>query len=405
MKVLWVNTNFLHPTTKGGQIRTLEILRHLSAWHEIHYVAIQDPAHPDAWKQAGEYSARAYPFKHSIPNKRSTAFVGQLARGLFSHMPVAVSRFYSPALGAFLADLIRREQFDRAVVDHLAPTSYFPDLPHSLFFQHNVETMIWRRHADHASDPVRRWYFRLQAERMFDYERRVSRTAGHIVAVSDVDAATMRELFGVQNISVIPTGVNIEYFTPKGQTAAGADLAFVGSMDWLPNVDGVLWFVREVLPLIRRTRPDCTFAVVGRTPPPEIQNLTRLDPRITVTGTVPDVRPWFWGAKASVVPLRIGGGTRLKIYEAMAARAPVISTTVGAEGLAVRHPENIRIADTPEGFASECVQLLGDEAERNRMAAAAYEMVSTRFSSEQVAHHFERILERSPALPAKAVAA
>jgi hypothetical protein len=99
MKVLWVNTNFLHPTTKGGQIRTLEILRHLSQWHEIHYVAIQDPACPDAWKQAGEYSARAYPFEHSVPNKRSKAFAGQLARGLFSAMPLAVSRFYSPALG------------------------------------------------------------------------------------------------------------------------------------------------------------------------------------------------------------------------------------------------------------------------------------------------------------------
>lgn len=405
MKVLWVNTNFLHPPTKGGQIRTLEILRHLSQWHEIHYVAIQDPAHPDAWKQAGEYSARAYPFKHSIPSKRSKAFVGQLARGLFSAMPLAVSRFHSPALGAFLADLIRRERFDRGVVDHLAPTSYFPDLRHSLFFQHNVETMIWRRHAEHASDPFRRWYFRLQAERMFRYERRVSQEAGHIVAVSGVDAAMMRELFGVQNISVVPTGVNVEYFTPPEETIPRADLAFVGSMDWLPNVDGVLWFVREVLPLIRRSKPDCTFAVVGRTPPPEIEALARADARITVTGTVPDVRPWFWGAKLSVVPLRIGGGTRLKIYEAMAARAPVVSTGVGAEGLEVAHPENVRLADSPEAFARECVQLLDDDAERSRMAAAAYEMVSTRFSSKQVAHHFERILDRSPRLPSQALAA
>jgi glycosyltransferase involved in cell wall biosynthesis len=398
MKVLWVNTNFLHPTTKGGQIRTLEILRQLSRRHEIHYIAIQDPDEPDAWKQASEYSAKAYPFAHRIPSKRSLAFVGQLARGLFSPMPLAVSRFHSPRLGRFLAGLIERERFDRAVVDHLAPASYFPDMRRALFFQHNVETVIWRRHVEHAAGPVRRRYFQLQADRMFEFERRVSREAGHIVAVSDIDAEIMRKLFDVDRISVVPTGVNIEYFACPGEHAPVADLSFVGSMDWLPNVDGVKYFVREVLPLIRASKPGCTFAIAGRTPPPDILELARADPSVIVTGTVPDVRPYFWGAKVSVVPLRIGGGTRLKIYEAMAARVPVVSTSIGAEGLEVRHPENIRLADTPQAFARECVDLLEDSAERRRLAGAAWEMVSSRFSWPQVARCFERTLEQAPAL-------
>ncbi len=153
MKILWVNTNFLHPTTKGGQIRTLEILRHLKRRHEIHYVAIEDPAHPEAAAQAAEYCARAYPFRHRIPPKKSVAFARMFVESWFSEMPLAVSRFHSPALGDLLRDLIRKERFDRAVVDHLAPTAYFPDLEHSLLFQHNVETMIWRRHAEYAPDP------------------------------------------------------------------------------------------------------------------------------------------------------------------------------------------------------------------------------------------------------------
>ncbi len=393
MKVLWVNTNFLHPTTKGGQIRTLGILRELSRRHEIHYVAIQDPAHREAWKQAREYSYKAYPFKHRIPSKRSLAFAAQLVRGVVSEMPLAVSRFHSPALGRFLAELMRRERFDRFVVDHLAPTSYFPALSRALFFQHNVETMIWRRHAEHASDPARRLYFTLQARRMFEYERSVSRAAGHIVAVSDVDARTMRSLFGVDRVSVIPTGVDLDYFAPPPVAARVADLVFVGSMDWLPNIDGVTFFVRDVLPLIRRAKPECTFAIVGRTPPPAIADFARSDPNITVTGTVPDVRPYLWGCKVSVVPLRIGGGTRLKVYEAMAAGTVVVSTPVGAEGLDVSHPANIRLAATPEDFARECVALLDDDIERRRMTDAAREMVSEQFSWRHVASCFERILE------------
>ncbi len=398
MKVLWVNTNFLHPTTKGGQIRTLEILRHLSRTHEIHYVAIEDPKHPEAPQQAAEYCARAYPFRHAIPGRRSLAFARQLVGNCFSEMPLAVSRFHSPELGEFLAGLIRTERFDRAVVDHLAPTSYFPDLPHSLFFQHNVETMIWRRHVEHAPDPVRRAFFRMQADRMFEYERRACLAAGHIVAVSAVDAGMMRSLFGVERISEIPTGVNIEYFTPPPAAPPVADLVFVGSMDWLPNIDGVTWFARDVLPLIRKRRPECSVAIVGRMPPPKIAALAEQLPNVIVTGTVPDVRPHLWGAAVSIVPLRIGGGTRLKIYEAMAAGVPVVSTTVGAEGLHVEPPNDIRMGDTAEEFADQCIELLANPAERAALASRAREMVTTSFSWEHVAACFSSTLEQAPAL-------
>jgi polysaccharide biosynthesis protein PslH len=397
MKTLWVNSNFMHPTTKGGQIRTLEMLRHLHRRHEIHYVAIANPAQPEGPARAHEYSSRSYPFRYAVPDKTSAAFWGQLARGLWAPTPLAVSRFDPPGMRAFLEDLIRKERFDCAVVDHLAPTAYFPDLPHAIFFQHNVETVIWRRRVEHAADPFRRLYFTLQAERMFEYERRVSLAAGHIVAVSKTDADVMRRLFGVTRVSEIPTGVNIEYFLPpERQSPEASDLVFVGSMDWLPNVDGVLFFVREVLPLIRRRRPECTLAIVGRTPPAKVAQLAAQDPRIRVTGTVPDIRPYLWGSLVSIVPLRIGGGTRLKIYEAMAAKIPVVSTTMGAEGLTVNPPIDIRIADRPEDFAERCIALLENSEERTRIANAAWEMVNSQFSWERVSQCFERIMLEGP---------
>jgi polysaccharide biosynthesis protein PslH len=396
MKTLWVNSNFMHPTTKGGQIRTLEMLRHLHRWHEIHYVAIENPTQPEGPARAHEYSHKSYPFKYRVPDKTSPVFYAELARGLFSRTPLAVERFNPPGMRAFLEDLIRKERFDCAVVDHLAPTSYFPDLPHAVFFQHNVETVIWRRHVEHAHG-LRRAYFQLQAGRMYHYERRVSRESGHIVAVSQRDAAEMRRLFDVTRVSEIPTGVNLEYFLPPGpRPESVADLVFVGSMDWLPNVDGVLYFAREILPLIRRKRPETTLAVVGRTPPPKVLQLGVEDPRIRITGTVPDIRPYLWGGAVSVVPLRIGGGTRLKIYEAMAAKIPVVSTTIGAEGLTVNPPYDIRIADTPADFAEQCLDFLAAHEVRHRVATAAWEMVNANFSWEHVSRCFEKIMLSGP---------
>jgi glycosyltransferase involved in cell wall biosynthesis len=266
--------------------------------------------------------------------------------------------------------------------------------------------MIWRRRAQHASDPLRRWYYQLQASRMFRFERQACRAAARVVAVSERDARTMRELFGVTRVTAIPTGVDIEGLTPldppPDQTI---DLVFVGSMDWLPNVDGIQWFVREVLPLIRRQRPECSVAIVGRTPPASIAALGRDDERIRVTGTVPDIRPLLWSAAVSIVPLRIGGGTRLKIYEAMAARVPVVSTTVGAEGLEVHHPDDIRLADSPEAFAAACSELLANAELRRRQTAAARDMVVARFSWEHVAGCFERVLDEAPQFAVRAQAA
>jgi sugar transferase (PEP-CTERM/EpsH1 system associated) len=407
MKILWAGPNFLHPATKGGQIRTLGILKHLSRRHEVHYVAFEDPAHPEAVKSAVEYCAQAYAVPHAVADKRSLRFAAEAAGALVSNMPLAVSRFQSPALRRKVEELLGSGSFDRIVVDFLAMAPSCPDLGRSVLFQHNVETMIWRRRAGHSGGPLRKLYFGLQARRMFEYERAACLAAGHVIAVSETDAGLMRSMFGVENVTVVPTGVDIEYFALPSGNPPIADLVFVGSMDWLPNVDGVAYFVREVLPLIRRRRPECKFAIVGRTPPESILKLGRTVPGVLVTGTVKDVRPYMWGASVSVVPLRIGGGTRLKIYEAMAAELPVVSTTVGAEGLEAHPPDDIRIADDPESFAAHCLELLEDESRSRALAARAREMVVANYSWERVAELFARVLEQAPcvAAPARSAAA
>jgi glycosyltransferase involved in cell wall biosynthesis len=169
-------------------------------------------------------------------------------------------------------------------------------------------------------------------------------------------------------------------------------MVFVGSMDWMPNVDGIEWFLAEVLPTIRRSRPGARVAIVGRKPPPSITAKSD-NQRLVVTGTVPDIRPFLWQSAISIVPLRVGGGTRLKIFEAMAAGTPVVATAIGAEGLPVQHGRTIQIGDTAQEFAHQCLRLLDSWEERRQVAAAALDLVRANFSWARVTRDFEHVLQ------------
>ena len=398
MKILWVKTDFLHPTTRGGQIRTLEMLRELHKRHEIHYVAFDDPSNPEGLRRSPEYSARAYPVPHRLVPKRSPQFAAQLITGLFSKFPVSGLRYQSRAMRDSLAKLVSEIDFDVKVCDFLAPSINIDDMDGWVLFEHNVETLIWERHAQTARTLVHKKFFGLQARRMLEWERTVARSAAHVVAVSDKDEQIMRERFGIHHVSSIPTGVDLDYFERPASATRAYDLVFVGSMDWMPNLDGTRWFLSEVLPLIREKRPDCRVAIAGKNPPPSLI-AEQKDPLISITGTVPDIRPYLWGSAVSIVPLHVGGGTRLKIFEAMAAETPVVSTTIGCEGLPVEHGNTIRIADTPGAFAAECLTLLFDSEERARLAANGLELVRANFSWERVTQLFEQTL-RSVKAPA-----
>lgn len=392
MKLLWVYSDFLHPTTRGGQIRTLETLKRLHKRHEVHYAGLWNPQFPEGPARAKEYASYVYPVQRVVVEKTSPAFLMQLAEGLISDVPVAVFRHRSAELKATVDRLRRENTFDHVVCDFLSSAPHFSDLSGAVLFQHNVEAMIWQRHVEHARDALRRLYFRRQARLMREYERKICRSVKNIIAVSEADAAKMHELYGVSRVSAVPTGVDVEYFTPRGSTESATDLVFVGSMDWMPNIDGVIWFAKEILPLIRKKIPDCSVAVVGRTPGREVTELGERDAGIRITGTVKDVRPWLWESKAAIVPLRIGGGTRLKIYESMAARTPVVSTTIGAEGLEVTPGEDILIGNTAEAFAEACIRLVNDTGERARLAEAGWQHVAEKHSWEAAAMEFERAL-------------
>jgi glycosyltransferase involved in cell wall biosynthesis len=290
---------------------------------------------------------------------------------------------------------MRERRFDVMVCDFLAASLNFPDAlttPTALF-QHNVESVLWQRQATHEAHPLKRIAFHWEARRMARYERRSVRRFHHVVAVSEQDRTLMAQMTNPENITVAPTGVDLSQYTraPERSSAAVSPLVvFVGSMDWEANVDGVEYFHREVWPRVLVAVPDARFRVVGRNPHPRVVRLAE-DPSVTVTGDVPSVTEHLEEAAVVVVPLRIGGGTRLKIYEAMAVGRAVVSTSIGAEGLDVESGRDIELADRPDSFAATVIALLATPARRERLEAAAADTAS-RFSWPTVVSHFERSL-------------
>jgi glycosyltransferase involved in cell wall biosynthesis len=200
-------------------------------------------------------------------------------------------------------------------------------------------------------------------------------------------------------VHVVQTGVDTSYFTPMPGLEGRAHLVFTGSMDWLPNEDGMLYFVRDILPRIRQVEPEVTLSIIGRAPTPAVKRLAE-EHGIEVTGRVDDVRPHVARGDVYVVPLRIGGGTRLKIFEAMAMAKAVVSTTVGAEGLPITPGRDVMIADEPARFAQAVVHLIRDQESRRRIEGAARELVVTKYDWAAVAEDFEAALvavRRDPA--------
>jgi polysaccharide biosynthesis protein PslH len=245
---------------------------------------------------------------------------------------------------------------------------------------HNVETMIWKRHYEVARNPLwkaiswREWQTMKRAERSY------LRKADHVLAVSEADKVEFLDFLDPSKLSVVPTAVDSEYFAPPSESATTASIVFTGSMDWLPNEDAVFYFVKEILPLVRERVPSASVTIVGRNPSRRLLALADRESGVELTGWVEDVRPFIAKAAVSIVPLRIAGGTRIKIYEAMSMAKPVVSTSVGAEGLPVTNGQNILLADNPPDFAEAVVSLLTDDVRRKQMGSAARTFVSNSYS-------------------------
>ena len=263
-------------------------------------------------------------------------------------------------------------------------------------FTHNVEAEIFHRHAKVDRSWLKRAIWRNQADKMQRYERELLPRFTAVVAVAERDRDYFHRHYGIDNVSVIPTGVDLDYFAYRGSAALsdgdGGTVVFTGSMDWMANIDGVEFFMDAVWPAVARARPRAKCVIVGRSPPQFLVERARARQlNWEFTGFVDDVRPFVHNAHVYVIPLRVGGGTRIKVYEAMAMGCPVVSTRIGVEGLPVETERHFVEADTADAMATAVISLLGNQERRKQFSLEARRLVEENMSARRAAQAFEEI--------------
>ncbi|MEO5824202.1 MAG: glycosyltransferase [Vicinamibacteraceae bacterium] len=398
MRILWLNANLLLPLDKGGKIRTWHLMRHLARRHHITYLTFANDAETAAHRPAmREVCSELVNVPWQDAEKGSLRFYAGVAAHLVDPLPYAVAKYRSAVYRHSLEALLEHGGFDRMVCDFLVPAVNLrrtPPCP-SILFTHNVEAEIWRRHAENATGTVSRELYRQQWRRMLRFEGRTLSRFDRVLAVSEADDHSFRRLYGKDTlppIDVVATGVDTSFFTPTPESfVRPKHLAFVGSMDWMPNEDAVLFFCREVLPRVRQAEPDVTLSIIGRAPTAAVKRLAQ-EAGVEVTGTVDDVRAHLGPACATIVPLRVGGGTRLKIFEAMAAGKAVVSTTIGAEGLPTESGRHLLIADGAADFAAAVLRVIREPELRRRLEREARTLVTTHYDWSVAAGQLERSL-------------
>jgi glycosyltransferase involved in cell wall biosynthesis len=398
MRILWVKAGKLLPVDTGGKIRTYHLLRHLAARHAVTLLSYYGGRRDEAYeREIGRHLPGTVTLYTAAPDATAIERGLDYVRRLPSRAPYAVIKFTAPAVQRLLAIWFGERRFDLAVCDFLSASLNFPRVlaTPSVLFQHNVETVLWRRQAGHEANLLKRIAFGLEAAKMRRYERAVVGRFHHVIAVSEPDREQMTRWTDPSRITVVPTGVDLEQYRAAARTGAPDAtqplVVFTGSMDWEANIDGVEYLCRDIWPRVRARAPGARLRIVGRNPHARVRKLA--GDSIDVTGTVPSVIEHLRAAAVVVVPLRIGGGTRLKIFEAMAMGKAVVSTSVGAEGLDVRHGRDILLADDPASFADSVAALLGEPERRRRLETAAVERASQHDWSA-VAGRLAEVLER-----------
>jgi sugar transferase (PEP-CTERM/EpsH1 system associated) len=398
MKILIVSPWYPWPPFDGGRIRVLETLRYLSRHHRVTFLATVMSV--DEADDGGRLREICEHVETSVLSPRAWPVARRLAKGLLGRMPVVQNFYHDPRLAERVRQLTSRRDYDVIQIEFSYAASYVRAVDPSrtaktVLSMHNVESLRFGREGNLGLRVDRR--FAAAWDRAFHglWEEQAIRTFDGIVSVSELERAWVLARVPDALVELIPNGVDTEHFRPQAppDPAAPPRIVFTGAMHYPPNVDAALWFTEQIWPRLRRLVPDLCFDIVGRNPDPKVVALGRT-PGVVVTGEVADVRPYIARARGVVVPLRAGGGTRLKILEAMAMARPVVSTALGAEGLTIAPGENILIADDADGFAAHVLALLGSAERAAVLGQAGRDLVETRYRWSRCLEGLDRLYGR-----------
>ncbi|MEW6126322.1 MAG: glycosyltransferase family 4 protein [Acidobacteriota bacterium] len=399
LRILYFAPRLCVPTNTGAHLRNFHLTRELSQSARVVFLSFPNQ---DSETAVDTDETKEWGVQRVVTVPRAGGYsAGKILRGAVGKTPLPILNYTTDDMHETLARLLDEEDFHIVQIESVQLSAYLPTIrrarskPSIICDWHNVESELMQRYSEHATNPARKMYARMTARRLEAVERRVLRDCDAHFTVSQRDRLRLLEMNPKAQISVADNGVDARHYSPqacqkayehwlnslsdnslKNRSAINGRprLLFVGSMDYHANIDAALYFANEIWSEVYQKHPEMIFTIVGRNPAKVVQELANL-PGIEVTGTVDDVRPFYAEAFASVVPLRVGGGSRLKILESMAAGVPVISTRLGAEGIAVCDGENILLADSQASLAQHISQVLINRELQNKLSQAAQTLV------------------------------
>ncbi len=397
MKLFALSTSLPYPLTDGGKIRVFNLLRQLARTHSVRLAALEtEPTDRDSiqpLKEAG-IDARLIPL--GDPNPPSLTPVSA-ARSLLRGMPLAVSKYQLKPMRRALAEELAKP-FDLLLFEMMHTAPYLPSARRlsnapALLSTQNVDSEVWDRAAERQKSRLRRAAYRWQANVFRRTERRLCPKFDALAAVSERDADALRQHAPNALAAAIDNGVDLDAYRPSFDKERPATFVYTGSYDWEPNADAAAYFCADIWPRIRAALPNAQFRAVGKRPTAAMLALHGQN-GIVVTGRVDDIQEHIAQASVFAVPLRMGGGTRLKILEAMAMEKAVVSTTIGAEGLEVKNGRDLELADDPGAFADAAVRLATDANARRALGSAARKRVEERYGWEAIGAKMRAFCER-----------
>ena len=408
MNILFLSTTIPYPPIDGHSQRTYYLLKHLAERHRIHVIGFVKK--PDDWESAQvlrKFCAGVYPFV--LPEDASRLDLAfSLMASLFSSDPFVVRKYFHQPTWVTLAKILQNNRIDLIHCDmpNLIPYAEgrngLPDdrsrsrsgIP-AITVHHDLEWTLMERRAHMASNPCKKWFFSWQAQKWQRYLYRIEKTTRLHVVVSDVDRKRLEEVSPLHiPVRVAPNGVDVEYFQPRPCVPAEKMILFLGGMHVFQNADGVEYFLKSVWPRIQDREKGVKCLIIGQNPSRQLQSLAE-ETGAQMPGFVEDVRPFLARAGLMVVPIRIGSGTRLKILSAMAMGKPVVSTSVGCEGIEARDGQELLIADTPDDMARQVVEVLRNPGLQKRLGDNGRKLVEEKYSWPGIARIMEDVYQEA----------
>ncbi|MGH8581628.1 MAG: glycosyltransferase family 4 protein [Gammaproteobacteria bacterium] len=396
MKLLVITTRSPYPLHEGRALRSYNLLKQAAKHHDVYLLTfVHTPEEVEGIAHLRSLCARV----EAVPlylGRQKWWVIYDALREAFGAAPIKAVKYRSRAMRAKVRALLSGVPIDLVVLDMLPSGEYLDLCAHKpvILDEHNVESALWLQGAVNASNPLVRLYLSYQHRKLRAYETRICRGVDQVVAVSDLDARQLEELAGISGVVTIPNGVDTAYFADSGAPARANSLVYVGGLTWAPNQDAIRYFCSEILPRLAAEVPEVSLTVIGKVPSGgDFRDIVD-NPRVRMTGLVDDVRALIAAASAYVVPLRVGGGTRLKILDALAMAKPLVSTSVGCEGLDVIHGQHLLIADTPEAFAQQVLCVLREPDLARRLGLAGRRLVEQRYDWDVIARGLNSVYER-----------